>query len=694
MTFHQLHRPGVLVALMLLAGTAREAVAVDEFINLGAPAALAGASAYSVRPNDVSNDGGVVVGSSFGNFGGNFVDVGFRWTPAGGFEDITGSLPANDRASAYGVSDDGTVVVGDYTLPGTFDSRGFHLTGTTVTVIEPLPGGTFVRISGVSGDGRFVVGYSGDNNGIAAFRWDSTSSALLDLGNLGGDAQAFATNTDGSVVVGGSFLANLADGSRAFRWTAAGMQNLGLLAASGSSSAFGVSADGGVVVGESASATNPGFSHAFRWTADGGMVDIHGFAGDFSSASAVSGDGLVVVGSGAAGAGDLETTAFRWTATTGMQTIEDWLAASGVSVASGTVTREATATNGNGTVVVGTLRSGDAFLARAGDPGAGGSGSGSGGGLIGIADFVTTLGQTRVAAGQMAVGATVALQGAHSRPLSRRVAAGRNFFRVAGDWGEDHHGTRNGDLSLAELSAGRNFGDFQFNLSVGYSTAFDDQGSNGKANSRGGFVHGEWLFPVLQREADGLWAVAAAFHQWGETDLRRGYLNANLPDSSSGSPDNRVWGLGFTLEWDSLVTAAGVALSPYVNYTHVDTSLDAYTERGGGFPAAFGEQSEKLNEVRYGVNAERPILSAARLVASLEGVHRFEDEGAAINATLLGPGGFSVRARGRRYEQDWVRGGAGVEVGAFGGTASLMANATSEGEAPAWWLAASWRTSF
>ena len=38
-----------------------------------------------------------------------------------------------------------------------------------------------------------------------------------------------------------------------------------------------------------------------------------------------------------------------------------------------------------------------------------------------------------------------------------------------------------------------------------------------------------------------------------------------------------------------------------------------------------------------------------------EGAHRFDGQGPANSATLLGPGGFAVSAAGAPIEQDWLR---------------------------------------
>jgi probable HAF family extracellular repeat protein len=689
------------LALALALGSSAHTQAADGLTNMGAPAALDGATGLTVRPADVADDGMTVVGNGFGRKGEDFIDVGYRWSPSDGFTDPAPNLPANDRASAYGVSDDGAVVVGDYTLPGTFDTRGYRLAGSTVETINPDLGGDYVRVSGVSGDGRVVVGYTGSGSVIKAYRWvDGTMSNLGELAS-GRGGQAFATNSDGSVVVG---LANVsASEFHAFRWTGGTMSDLGRLGTSGNSSALGVSADGSVVVGTSSRASDGAYDHAFRWTQSGGMVDLHDRDGDFSTANAVSGDGKVVVGGVAATAGALLPTAFRWTQASGMQTVEEWLSANGVAVGSGVETQEATATNSNGSVVVGVLRSGEAFLARVGegsgatgggDSGGGTDTGGGGSGMVTFADIVDGIGWTSNAASSTTRTVVVALQGAHSRPLSRLTAPGSNTLWVAGDWGEDTHARRDGDVSLAEIGGGHHFGDFQFNLSAGHTWASQDAGALGKSTADGYYLLAEWLAPVLKRDSDALWAVASGFHQWGDGRTRRGYLNAGLADSSFGEPDSRNWGASLRLEWDRLLHCSWLSANPFVEYAHIESSLDAYTETGGGFPARIGASNDSFDQIRYGLNAEAPVNEWAKLVAIIEGAHRFDGQGPASSATLLGPGGFTVSTAGARVEQDWLRVGGGVEAQVGRGTASVMVNGTTEGEMPAYWVAASWRMSF
>jgi probable HAF family extracellular repeat protein len=163
-----------------------------------------------------------------------------------------------------------------------------------------LPGGASSTAYGVSADGSVVVGYAVNASGQRrAFRW-TAEGGMQDLGTLGGSwSVAYGVSADGSVVVG---VAQTADGrQRAFRWTAeGGMQDLGtlgrLIEIEGYSSAYGVSADGSVVVGKSDHSS-------FRWTAQTGMQDLnviylHQYVTALWEARAISPNGRYIVGHG------------------------------------------------------------------------------------------------------------------------------------------------------------------------------------------------------------------------------------------------------------------------------------------------------------------------------------------------------------------------------------------------------------
>jgi len=160
------------------------------------------------------------------------------------------------------------------------------------TLLPGLASGTGTFATGVSGDGLVVVGEADDAsfNAHAVYWTDSTGP--IDLGLLAGGAWAYAaaTNSDGSVIVGGADASGV---QHAFIWTAGGgMVDLGLPMGATSSFATAVSADGLTVSGETG---NPGLS--FVWTLAGGFVILAALpATSGSFAAGISSDGTRIIG--------------------------------------------------------------------------------------------------------------------------------------------------------------------------------------------------------------------------------------------------------------------------------------------------------------------------------------------------------------------------------------------------------------
>lgn len=156
--------------------------------------------------------------------------------------------------------------------------------------------GSATEATGISADGRFVVGTQGDN----AFRWSKETGMQL-LGHLpNGDQESSATaiSADGKTVIGTS-------GNQGFRWSQeSGMQSLGKITSDDSRmSPTAVSADGNAIVGNTA-------NQAFGWTPIYGAQGFGSVIKADISLSAISPDGNTV-GGGLKTNG--ATTAFAWT---------------------------------------------------------------------------------------------------------------------------------------------------------------------------------------------------------------------------------------------------------------------------------------------------------------------------------------------------------------------------------------------
>lgn len=143
-------------------------------------------------------------------------------------------------------------------------------------------------VTGISGDGRVVVGHGENANDTShAFRseWALPDGfQALDVLSGAGDSVALAASRDGFAVVGRS-------NGRGFRWTETGLVDLGVWAEGDTESeAVDVSADGNVVL--LTSTGSDGTRLAYRWLNGGGKSPIIGM----EEARGISADGNVSVG--------------------------------------------------------------------------------------------------------------------------------------------------------------------------------------------------------------------------------------------------------------------------------------------------------------------------------------------------------------------------------------------------------------
>ena len=217
-----------------------------------------------------------------------------------------GFLPGGSYTEAYGVSPDGSVVVGTSgSPPGGL--QAFRWEGGVMTGLGVLSAGDISEASGASNNGVVIVGSSMSSPQQGeAFRWEGVMSGLGTLGGVNSSASGVSNN--GLVVVGSS--ASPSYPMEAFRWEMGVMTGLGVLPGAIGSEAIDVSANGLVVAGSSG--PSPADMQAFRWEGDV-MTPLGFLPGDSRSlASAISADGLVVVGGSDYGNPYVE--AFRWEA--------------------------------------------------------------------------------------------------------------------------------------------------------------------------------------------------------------------------------------------------------------------------------------------------------------------------------------------------------------------------------------------
>jgi probable HAF family extracellular repeat protein len=284
---------------------------------------------------DVSGDGRSVVGRADPG------PVSFRWTAAGGMQPL--ATPAGEVSTAFGISGDASVAV------GTIGDRAARWAGGAVELIR-MPAGTLNSGAGdVSDDGSVVVGYFSLPTGtFQAFRW-TAAGGTEQLGPVTpAEGTATAVSGDGTVVVGNANPRNVRS---AFRWTATGgLQELaGPVGLTGETLAFAASRDGSVIVGSAGAAAA---SKAVRWV--DGVAQVLGDAGNAERAATalgVSADGSVVVG--IAPTADVPSgEAFVWDERNGMRSIRGLLQEQGIDL-TGWGVWEAEAVSDDGRTIVG-----------------------------------------------------------------------------------------------------------------------------------------------------------------------------------------------------------------------------------------------------------------------------------------------------------------------------------------------------
>ena len=296
----------------------------------------------------ISGDGGVIVGvSGYGVW---------RWTPAGGFQDIGGS----PRSITPSVSENGRNITGELDLLDEGVQVGAVWQGKRSWMpLGGLPGsvpcadGYWSSAWGVS-DNRKVVGLAWDGCvATHAYSWDQRTG-MASLGFLGDSSRANAVTADGATVVGWDRDPNTGfwrgarwskDKETLFQQPPALCCNLedpwcpGAFTDVGSAEA--ISASGSVVVGESYQIerlfvdpeTGQEYryctSQGWKWTPSTGVRPLGEYYGKRAVPTDTSNDGNIL--SGIAWPDDFfsSPSAFLWTTWTGFLDVTSFLNAQG-----------------------------------------------------------------------------------------------------------------------------------------------------------------------------------------------------------------------------------------------------------------------------------------------------------------------------------------------------------------------------
>lgn len=225
------------------------------------PKTIFGGATKDASAHGVNSDGSVIVGvQSNGVLANGVVWSGLNWNT----ETNIGSLRGPGFSSAaFGVSGDGTIVVGHSASENAATRPIYWTAGGGMH--ELSPGATDVgSAQAISADGSTIIGIDSIGGAAHAFSWTGVNYATAtDLGSLGGGiAVPYAVNADGSVIVGTAATIELS--SRAFRYADGTMSDLNiLLSETGADmtglvlqNALSVSADGNYIVAQTLTATD------------------------------------------------------------------------------------------------------------------------------------------------------------------------------------------------------------------------------------------------------------------------------------------------------------------------------------------------------------------------------------------------------------------------------------------------------
>lgn len=245
------------------------------------------------------------------------------------------------------------------------------------------------------------------------------------------------------------------------------------------------------------------------------------------------------------------------------------------------------------------------------------------------------------------------LFGSHHRILlDNGMTDTGNGFWATGDFAR--HDPNNTDATIGEFGV---YKDVTPTLRLGAGVGVNQarQGlplnGSGKLDSRYLVLEGDY------RAIESGWTGSAtAYLGSNRSTIARGYMVGIAPNLSTGDANGSSWAIRLRSDWSNVAALQEWNVSPYLAYTHAESSLDGYTETGGALPVAFSAQKQTSDELRVGVTLLSRLSEQTDLRFPLELAHR--SNGSTMVSGVAAATPFSFVNAGST--QDWGR--AGIEL--------------------------------
>ncbi len=643
------------------------------------------------EPLNISGNGQVVLGEKRGRgVIANLEDMqngdytSLKSLLSDGFSGLPDGCVHIKRVNAYGISYDGQFISGSMCLKDGCDTvtRAFvaDLFEGNIRLLagsdyfEEIP--DYISANDVSDNGLVAVGEEVyDGNSVALWWTDTTNGELSPvvlnpLAGVDGEGPwtddgswANAINAAGTRAVGASYFQEESfdgDGefSQAVYWDLSGespvahfigslMANGGL--DSGESEANDISRNGNYIVGWAQTGEHS-VAPFISYQGQGMMALVSPDASytQWGEALGVSNNGTAVgyfesdeVVELRLAESSYSSIAFVANPAWGSKTVGDWLTSTGAPAPGANYHYlKATAISEDGKIVVGIADQEGCevgFIARAG--------SGS--------IEPTSYYQTLAASGAIGPQATQVMNnifnGAHHIPLQLMKGPSRHvwFTTDGGRW--DRY---NSNSLLTEVGGAVDLFDKQLLVGFGFGLNWIEQ-NKGAINAD---LNGQYYLTELSYKPTDLPFIFTLTGSLGHWDVSstRNYLNAGVPDASYGDTDVNSEMLRLSIHWLDAIKVAGFGITPKIQYSVNHTSVNGYTESGGGFPAAYNKQGSTAQEIRYGLWAARNFFNDKMLFRlRAEAVQRLDRSGPGTSGTVIGL--FNFNLPGQQVKQAWVQ---------------------------------------